>query len=101
VRRELEVIAGDLHCTAVRICSADLARLGLPQRGERAVPVHAGHHPGVTVPERIARPDRDSLLRAPATRQLLNEFLARAAAAVRPDFGGKIPCSASDWMLPY
>ena len=28
VRRELEIIAGDLHCTAVRICSADLRRLG-------------------------------------------------------------------------
>jgi hypothetical protein len=28
VRRELEIIAGDLHCTAVRIQSADLPRLG-------------------------------------------------------------------------
>jgi hypothetical protein len=28
VRRELEIIAGDLHCTAVRICSAALSRLG-------------------------------------------------------------------------
>jgi hypothetical protein len=27
VRRELEIIAGDLHCTAVRIQSADLSRL--------------------------------------------------------------------------
>ncbi|MGH3223256.1 MAG: hypothetical protein ACRDPY_31975 [Streptosporangiaceae bacterium] len=54
VRRELEIIAGDLHCTAVRICSAD------------------------------------SLLRAPATQDSLNEFLARAAAAVRPHFGGQI-----------
>lgn len=38
--------------------------------------------PGDTVPERIARPDLDSFLRAPATQESLNEFLARAAAAV-------------------
>ena len=28
VRRELEIIAGDLHCTAVKIHGADLPRLG-------------------------------------------------------------------------
>jgi hypothetical protein len=39
--------------------------------------------PGGTVPERIARPDLDRFLRAPATQESLNEFLARAAAAVR------------------
>ena len=28
VRRELEIIAGDLHCTAVKLHGADLPRLG-------------------------------------------------------------------------
>jgi len=58
--------------------------------------------PGETVPERIARPDLDGLLRAEATQELLDEFLARAAAAVRPEFGGQItycalPTERVDW----
>jgi hypothetical protein len=60
--------------------------------------------PGGTVLERIARPDLGGLLRAEATQQLLNEFLARAAAAVRPEFGGQItycalPAEQVDWTV--
>ncbi len=139
VRRELEIIACDLHCTAVRICSADLARLdgaaqvalelGLEvwlspelwdhdaedtlahvvsaaRLAEELRHAHPGRVflsvgselclfmrgiiPGDTVPERIARPDLDSLLRAQATQESLNQFLARAAAAVRPEFAGPV-----------
>ena len=151
VRRELEIIAGDLHCTAVRICGADLARLGwaaqaalelglevwlspelwdhdaedtlafvvsaarvaeelrhgYPGRvflsvGSELCLFMRGIIPGGTVPERIASPDLESLLRAPAAQESLNEFLARAAAAVRPRFGGQItycalPTEQVDW----
>lgn len=151
VRRELEIIAGDLHCTAVRIQSADLPRLtwaaqvalelGLevwlsPELWDheaedtlahlvsaaaaadelwRAYPgrvfLSAGSElslfmrgiiPGDTVPERIALPDLDSLLHAQATQQSLHEYLCRAAAAVRPAFGGQItycalPTERVDW----
>jgi hypothetical protein len=151
VRRELEIIAGDLHCTAVRIQSADLPRLGwtaqvamelgfelwlspdlwdhdaedmlahlvsaagvaeeLRRRHSGRVFLSVGSElclfmrgtiPGDTVPERIARPDLYSFLCAEATQQLLNEFLARAVAAVRPEFGGQItycalPTEQVDW----
>jgi hypothetical protein len=58
--------------------------------------------PGDTMPERIARPDLGSLLRAKATQELLNEFLARAATAARAEFGGQItycalPTEQVDW----
>ena len=58
--------------------------------------------PGDTVYERIAQPDLDSSLRAAATQQSLNEYLARAAAAVRPEFGGQLtycalPTEQVDW----
>ena len=139
VERELEIVAGDLHCTAVRIQSADLARLGWtaqvalelglevwlsPDLWDRdagdtlahlvsaagvAEELRQGHPgrvflsvgselsmfmcgiiPGDTVPERIALPDLGTFLLAAATQQRLNEYLARAAAAVRPVFGGQI-----------
>ena len=139
VRRELEIIAGDLHCTAVRIQSADLSRLGWtaqaalelglevwlsPDLWDRdaddtleflvgaagvAEELRQGHPgrvflsvgselsmfmhgiiPGDTVPERIALPGLGAFLHAGATQQRLNEYLARAAAAVRPVFGGQI-----------
>jgi hypothetical protein len=139
VRRELEIIAGDLHGTAVRICGAGLARLGqaalaalelglevwlspdlwdheaedtlahlvsaagVAEELRRAHPGRVvlgmggefclfmrGIIPGDTVPERIALPDLGTFLRAQATQQRLNEFLARAAAAVRPVFGGQV-----------
>jgi hypothetical protein len=151
IRRELEIIAGDLHCTAVRIQSADLSRLAWTAQvamelglevwlspdlwdhdaedtlahlvsaadvAEEVRRAHAGRVvlsagselslfmlgiiPGDTVPERIARPDLDSLLRAETTQRLLNDYLARAAAAVRPEFGGQItycalPTERVDW----
>ena len=143
VRRELEIIAGDLHCTAVKIHGADLSRLGwaaqvalelgletwlapdlwdhdaedtlthvvggarIAEELRRAYPGRVclsvggefslfmrGIVPGDTVPERIARPDLRDLLRAPATQERLNEFLARVTAAVRPEFGGHITYGA-------
>ena len=151
VRRELEIIACDLHCTAVRIQGADVPRLcwagqvalelGLEvwlspdlwdhdpedtlahlvsaaaagDELRRAYPGQLflsvgselslfmrGVIPGDTVPERIARPDLDNLLRAEAAQQLLHGYLARAAAAVRPEFGGQItycalPTERVDW----
>jgi hypothetical protein len=151
VRRELEIIARDLHCTAVRIQGADVPWLGWaaqvalelelevwlspdlwdhdaedtlahlvsatavagelwcanPGRvflsvGSELSMFMRGMIPGDTVPERIARPDLDSLLRAEATQQLLQEYLARAVAAVRPEFGGQItycalPTEQVDW----
>lgn len=151
VRRELEIIAGDLHCTAVRIQGADLPRLGqaaqvalelglevwlspdlrdheaedtlahlvsaatVAEELRRAHPGRVflsvgseltlfmrGIIPGDTVYERIAQPDLDSSLRAAATQQSLNEYLARAAAAVRPEFGGQLtycalPTEQVDW----
>ena len=151
VRRELEIIAGDLHCTAVRIQSADLSRLGWaaqvaidlglevwlspdlwdhdaedtlahlvsaaaaanelsranPGRvflsvGSELSMFMRGMIPGDTVPERIARPDLDSFLHAEATQRLLNEYLARAVEAVRPEFAGEItycalPTEQVDW----
>lgn len=138
-RRELGIIAGDLHCTAVRIQGADLPRLGwtaqvalelglevwlspelwdrdaedtlahlvsaagvaeelrhaYPGRvflsvGSELCMFMRGIIPGDTVPERIARPDLYSFLRTQAAQESLNQFLARAAAAVRPVFGGQI-----------
>ncbi len=58
--------------------------------------------PGGTVYELIAQPDLDSSLRAAATQQSLNEYLVRAAAAVRPEFGGQLtycalPTEQVDW----
>jgi hypothetical protein len=151
VRRELEIIARDLHCTAVRIQSADLARLGwsaqvalelglevwlspelwdhdaddtlahLASGAAVAEEVRNSHPgrvflsvgselslftrgiiPGDTVSERIGRPDLGGLLHAEATQRSVNEFLARAAAAVRPVFGGSItycslPTERVDW----
>jgi len=151
VRRELEIIAGDLHCTAVKIHGAALPRLGWTaqvalERGletwlapdlwdhdaedtlahivgaariaEELRPAYPGRVflsvagelclfmrgiiPGDTVLERIARPDLGGLLRAKATQELLNEFLARAATAVRAEFGGPItycalPTEQVDW----
>ncbi|GAA5198247.1 hypothetical protein GCM10023322_71180 [Rugosimonospora acidiphila] len=151
VRRELEIIAGDLHCTAVKIHSADLPRLGwtaqvalelgleawlspdlwdhdaedtlahvmsaarLAEELRHAYPGRVvlsvggelclfmqGIIPGDAVPERIARPDLDVLLRAEATQESLDEFLARTAAAVRAEFGGQItycalPTEQVDW----
>jgi len=151
VRQELEIIAGDLHCTAVRIQSADLSRLGWtaqvatdlglevwlsPELWDRdaedtlahlasaasvaeevrhahpgSVSLSVGSElslfmrgiiPGDTVYERIARPDLDSFLRAEATQQSLNEYLARATAAARPVFGGQLtycalPTEQVDW----
>jgi hypothetical protein len=151
VRRELGIIAGDLHCTAVRICSADLPRLGwaaqaalelglevwlspelwdrdaedtlahlvsaagvaeelrhaYPGRvllsvGSELCLFMCGIIPGDTVPERIGLPDLGTFLLAAATQQRLNEYLARAAAAVRPVFGGQItycalPAEQVDW----
>jgi hypothetical protein len=151
VRRELEIIVGDLHCTAVKIHSADLPRLawtaevalelGLeawlapdlwdhdaddtlahivdgarvaeelrhayPERVSLSVGAELclfmrGIIPGDTVAERITRPDLSEAVRARATQESLNEFLARAAAAVRPEFGGPItycalPTEKVDW----
>ena len=152
VRRELEIITHDLHCTAVRIQSADLSRLGRaaevalelglevwlsPDLWDRdaedtlahlasaaAVAEEVRRHahpgqvflsvgselslfmrgiiPGETVPERIALPDLDSFLRAEATQESVTEYLARAAAAVRPVFSGPItycalPTERVDW----
>jgi hypothetical protein len=151
VRRELEIIAGDLHCTAVKIHGADLPRLGwtaevalelgleawlapdlwdhdaddtlahivaaaraaeelrreypgsvfLSVAGELCLFMR-GIIPGDTVPERIAHPDLGDLLRAEETQELLNQFLARAVTAVRPEFGGHItycalPTEQVDW----
>jgi hypothetical protein len=151
VRRELEIIAADLHCTAVRIQSADVSRLDwtaqvamelglevwlspdlwdhdaedtlahlvsaadIAEELRRAHPGHVflsvgselslfmrGIIPGDTVPERIALPDLDSFLRAEATQRLVNRYLARATAAVRPRFGGQLtycalPTERVDW----
>jgi hypothetical protein len=54
------------------------------------------------VDERIARPDLGELLRVLATQELLNEFLTRAAAAVRAESVGQItycalPPEQVDW----
>lgn len=151
VRRELRIIARDLHCTAVRIQSADVTRLGaaalaalelglevwlspelwdrdaedtlthlvsaaaVAEDLRRAYPgqvfLSAGSElslfmpgiiPGGTVPERIALPDLGRLLRAEAAQRSVNEYLARAAAAVRPRFGGPLtycalPTEQVDW----
>jgi hypothetical protein len=151
VRRELEIIAADLGCTAVKIHGADLSRLswaaqvaldiGLeawlaPDRwdcgaedtlahvvdGARAAEelresypgrvflsvggelslFMRGIIPGDTVAERITRPDLGDLLRAAATQERLNEFVARAATAARAEFGGPItycalPPEQVDW----
>lgn len=151
VRRELEIIAGDLHCTAVKIHSADLPRLAwtagaalelgleawlapdlwdhdaedtlahivsgarVAEELRRAYPGRVflsvggelclfmrGIIPGDTVPERIARPDLGVWLRAEATQESLNEFLARVTPAVRQEFGGQItycalPTEQVDW----
>lgn len=151
VRRELTIIAEDLHCTAVRIQSADLSRLDsaarialerglevwlspdlwdrdaddtlthlvsaarIAEQLRRACPGRVflsvgselsmfmlGIIPGDTVPERIALPHLDELLHAQATQATLNDHLARAMAAVRPEFGGPItycslPTERVDW----
>jgi hypothetical protein len=151
VRRELEIIAGDLHCTAVKIHSADLPRLGWTAEAALELGLEAwlapdlwdhdaddtlahivaaaraaeelrlaypgrvflsvagelclfmrGIIPGDTVPERIAHPGLGDLLRAEKTQELLNQFLARAVTAVRPEFGGHItygalPTEQVDW----
>jgi hypothetical protein len=151
VRRELEIIASDLGCTAVRIQSADVSRLGWSAQvamelglevwlspdlwdhdaedtlahlvsaacvAEEVRLAHPGRVflsvgselslfmrgiiPGDTVPERIALPDLDGFLRAAATQRAVNEYLARAAAAVRPTFGGQLtycalPTERVDW----
>jgi hypothetical protein len=151
VRRELEIIAGDLHCTTVRIQGVDLPRLrqaaeialdlGLetwlsPELWDRPADDALAHLvsaariaeelrqaypdrvvlsvgselslfmrgiiPGDTVPERIAQPDLGSLLLAPGTQESVNEFLARAVAAARPEFAGRLtycalPTERVDW----
>jgi hypothetical protein len=151
VRRELEIIATDLHCTAVKIHGVDLARLGwtasvaldlglevwlapelwdhdaddtlahivaaarVAEELRRAYPRRLflsvaaelclfmrGIIPGDTFADRIAQPDIGPLLRAAVSQQRLNQFLIRAAMAVRPEFDGQItycalPTERVDW----
>jgi hypothetical protein len=153
VRRELQIIRDDLHCTAVRLFGDDLDRLEFAARhaadlglevwfspftyqlgpeemlnlladgAERAERIrrrgaevvfvtgaelslfNTGFLPGDSLEERVG----NLLRRQPETPQLLarlrariNDFLAKAVAAVRERFGGKvtyasIPLEGVDW----
>ncbi|NTV62711.1 MAG: SDR family oxidoreductase [Oscillochloris sp.] len=154
VTRELQIIAHDLHCTAVRVTGGDPERLDIAARiaaeaglevwfspftcdltqaemltlltdcAERAERLHQqgaevvyvvgaeisllnkGFLPGDTLGERMELLSDLQRLR-PLIAQVpaqVNDFLARAVAAVRERFGGKVtyaamPFEGVDWAL--
>jgi hypothetical protein len=82
VRRELQIIRDDLHCTAVRLFGDDLDRLDFAARHAAELSLfNTGFLPGDSLEERVG----NLLGRQPETPQLLaglpariNDFLAKA-----------------------
>ncbi|RKN39020.1 hypothetical protein [Streptomyces hoynatensis] len=148
VRRDMTVIADDLHCDAVRISGRDAERLSIAARhaADAGLEVWFSPFPADLPPARILRFFADCARRAEALRQggarvvlvtgcelsafahgflpggtylqrlhamatadmqwwaslgpvpeRLNAFLARAAATVRADFGGRITYASGPW----
>jgi hypothetical protein len=93
VHRELEIIRDELHCNAVRICGRDVDRLLAASRDALE---------GATFAERIQNPRLIEQIRAGTHDAPLNEFLGRAADAVRAVFAGPLTYAsvfmeAVDW----
>ena len=122
VRREMQVIADDLHCTAVRVAGGDPARLSVAGELAAAAGLEvwfapfpceltaaeltpllaecAGFLPGGTVYERIARLQAGGEQLYSAFAALpgkLNDFLAATAKDARDRFGGPLSYASGMW----
>ena len=106
VRQEMAVIAGDLHCDAVRVSGRDGERLSVAARhaADAGLEVWFSPFPVDLPPGELLAFLTDCAQRAEAVRQAgaevqerLNLFLAEATAAVRSRFGGRVTYASGPW----